>query len=126
MLRKLNASVIHGESSQFPLQPSGMSPGGDCSDSEPGLALEDLADAGDLGFERLALTCGEPGERLDSHRNPPAGATLVPDTSDQAIDEQDWIVASLARRCECPRGGFSPEELVAWMAANRVRVEVGQ
>jgi hypothetical protein len=103
-----------------------MSPGGDSSDSEPGLALEDLADPGDLGFESLALTGGEPGERLDGHRNPPAGATLVPDASDHAIDEQDWKVASLARRGECARGGFSPEELVAWVAADRVRVEVGQ
>jgi hypothetical protein len=114
------------ENHNFVLQPSGMSPGGDSSDSEPGLALEDLADPGDLGFESLALTGGEPGERLDGHRNPPAGATLVPDASDHAIDEQDWKVASLARRGECARGGFSPEELVAWVAADRVRVEVGQ
>ena len=73
-----------------------MTTGGDGPHGEPWLALENLAKSLDLILQTPALITGEPCERLDGHLNPAARATLVPDTSNYAVNEQDGIVAGLA------------------------------
>jgi hypothetical protein len=103
-----------------------VSTGGDTPDRQPGLTLEDLPDSLNLGLQSSPLTSGKPGERLDGYVNPSTGASLVPDASDHAIDEQDWVVAGLARRGESARGRLSREEPVPRVASDDVRVEVGQ
>jgi hypothetical protein len=105
---------------------SGMSTDRDGPDREPGLTLKDLPDSLNLDFQSSAMTDGEPGERLHGYFDPPAGATLVPDTSDDAIDEQDRIVAGLAGWGESARGGLPREEPVPRMASDHVRVKVRQ
>ena len=73
-----------------------MSAGGDSSDSEPRLALENLPNSIDLVLQSSPLASSEPGERLDCHLNLAAGASLVPDAGNYAVEEQDWMVACLA------------------------------
>ena len=103
-----------------------MSAGGDSSDIEPRLALENLPNSIDLVLQSSPLASNEPGERLDSHLNLAAGASLVPDASNYAVDEQDWIVACLARWRERTRGGPAREEPGSRVATNGVCVEVRQ
>ena len=95
-------------------------------DGEPRLALENLPNSLDLVLQSSPLASSEPGERLDGHLNLAAGASLVPDASNYAVDEQDWIVAGLAGGRERARGGLAREEPGSRVAANGVRVEVRQ
>ena len=103
-----------------------MRAGGDGPHGEPGRALENLPNSLHLVLQSPELTSSKPGERLDGHLNLPAGATLVPDTSDDAVDEQDRIVAGLAGGREGARCGLAREESGSRVAADGVRVEVGQ
>ena len=99
-----------------------MSAGGDSSDSEPWLALENLPNSIDLVLQS-PLASSEPGERLDGHLHLAAGASLVPDASIYAVDEQDWIVACLAGgRAHAWRP--AREEPGSRVATNGVCVEV--
>src|SRR5215218_4912779 len=98
----------------------------DRPDNESGLATENLADSHDLVLQSPALICSEPDKRLDRHLNLTAGAALVPDAVDHAVDEQHRIVAGLARGRERARGGLAREEPGSRMAPDRVRVEVRQ
>ena len=62
-----------------------MSADRDGSDRELGLTLEDLPDSLNLGLQSSPLSSGKPGEWLDGYLDLPAGATLMPDTSDHDI-----------------------------------------
>ena len=73
-----------------------MSSGRDLPDSEPWLTFEDLSNSLDLSLQCPALGDGEPAEWLNCDLDPLAGSTLVPNASNHAIDDQYWIVASLA------------------------------
>jgi hypothetical protein len=98
----------------------------DRPDGEPSISLEKVTNSVDLTLQSPVLTGGKPDERLDRDLNPPAGASLVPNASDDAINEQHRIVASLAGRREGTRGRLSREEPVSRMASDGVRIEVGQ
>ncbi len=73
-----------------------MSSGADSPDSEPRISLQDVADPVHLSLQRLPLGTAKRGKRLDRDLNPPAGAALMPDPSDHAINQHDRIVARLA------------------------------
>src|SRR5215207_9538684 len=98
----------------------------DSPDREPRLALENLPNSLDLALQGPQLASSEPGERLDGHLNLAARPSLVPDSSNHAVDEQHRIVTGLAGGREGPRGGFAREEPGSWVATNGVRVEVRQ
>ena len=71
-----------------------MSAGGDSSDGEPRLALENLPNSIDLVDQSSPLASSEPGQRLDGHLNLAAGAWLVRDAGNYAVDEQTgWLPA---------------------------------
>lgn len=76
--------------------PSSMGSGLDLADGEPRLTLQDLSNSLDLSLQCPAPDGGEPAEWLNCDLDPLAGSTLVPDASDDAVDDQCWIVASLA------------------------------
>jgi hypothetical protein len=103
-----------------------MCTGGDSPDGEPSITLEDLSDSLDLDLETSPLIGGKPCERLHGHLNLAAGASLVPNAGDDAIDEQDRVVAWLAGRREGACGGLAREQPGSRLAADRVRIEVGE
>jgi hypothetical protein len=89
-----------------------------------GFAFEDFADALHLVVELAALGGGEGVEGFYRDIDPSAGAALVPDAGDGAVDEKHGKVAGLA----AGQGAFSGaagEEQLAGMAADDVGVEVG-
>ena len=60
-----------------------------------------------LLVELPALRCGQLAQWFDGDGERAAGAPLVPDPADHAVDEQDWVVSGLARRSERAGGGTS-------------------
>ena len=73
-----------------------MRPSRDRPDGQPRLTIQDLAEPVNLKLQRPTLSSRELGEGLDRHVNALAGAPLVPDSGDNAIDDQYRIVAGLA------------------------------
>jgi hypothetical protein len=98
----------------------------DLPDREPSISLENLANSVDLGLQNALLTGSKPDERFDRDLDLAAGATLMPNASDDAVHEQNRIVASLAGRCKGALGRLAREEPVSRMASDGVCVEVAQ
>src|SRR6266516_3778542 len=98
---------------------------GHSADRQLGYAFEDLPDALRLVVELAVLRGGEFFQRLHRDRDLPAGAALVPDPGCHPVDEQHGEVSCLAAG-QRAFGGSAREDQLAWLAADRVGVEVGQ
>jgi hypothetical protein len=96
---------------------------GHSANSQLGLAFEEFPYAFHLVVELTALRCRKLAERLYRDVEFPAGAALVPDSGDYAVDEQHGKVACLTPR-QGALGGPAGEELRTWVAAYDVGVKV--
>jgi hypothetical protein len=72
------------------------------------------------------LRCGQLARWFDGDGELVAGVPLVPDPTDYAVDEQDWVVSRLASRSERAGGGRAGIQQVAGLARDGVGVEVGK
>lgn len=104
----------------------GVSTSGDSSHCDLGLALKNLPNSLNLGVEAPPLIGGKPCERLHSHLNSPARATVVPNAGDHAVHEQNRKIAGLPGWCESARGCLAGKEPGSRLAADDVGVKVGQ
>ncbi len=87
-------------------------------------SLHDRGHERGLVVEFAALPRGQLVQRFDRDREPAAGAPLVPDPADHAVDQQDRVVPGLARRGERAGGSRPRVEPLPGLARDDVRVEV--
>ena len=72
------------------------------------------------------LCRGQLAQRFDGYGELPAGASLVPHSTDHTIDEQHRIVARLPRRRERAGRGRARVQPLPRLTSDDERVEVGQ
>ena len=113
---KVMKDIVFSSTTQFSVSVGLCMPAcGHGADGQVGVAFEEFPNALRLVVELAALRGGESVERLHRDVEFPAGAALVPDPSDCPADEQH-------RKVSGPAG----KEQLAWLAADRVGVEVGE
>jgi hypothetical protein len=76
-----------------------------------------------LVVELAALPGGQLAQRFDGDGELAAGAPLVPDPADHAVDQQDRVVPGLARRGERAGGGRPRVQPLPGLGRDDVRVE---
>src|SRR5437763_207576 len=99
---------------------------GHSADDQLRLAFEEFPDAFYLLAELAALRGGQVVEWLHGDGEFSARAAQVPDPGNRPVDEQHREVSGLATGGQRAFGSSAGEEQLAWLAADRVGIEVGQ
>lgn len=79
----------------------------DCPERQARVSVEEDTHARHLLVEIPALGSSEPLKRLDRDVKPATGTPLMPDPSDESIDEEHRVVARLPTRGQRPLCGQS-------------------
>jgi hypothetical protein len=95
-----------------------------CPERQARVSVEEDTHARHLFVEIPAVSRVEPLKRLDRNVKPAAGTPLMPDPSDESIDEEHRVVARLPTRSQRALRGWSGKEQLAWLAADYICIEV--